>query len=135
MRLIALPLVVAVSLSAAPPPDDSDVVVRAPNALPAEYWPCTGSVSVFNPEACRGITPPRAQPRPGDCRDRIQQVREDSGQPRLDRETASPDRPLLIAAVDKRVDGCAVMQMKGNVNDLRPIPQPSDGPGKLQPAN
>ncbi|WP_120717805.1 hypothetical protein [Tsuneonella amylolytica] len=67
------------------------------------------------------------------CGDRIELVREELGQPKLDREPANADKPLLIAAVDKRVDGCAVMQMKGDVNDMRPIPQTTDDP-KLQPA-
>lgn len=68
-----------------------------------------------------------------DCGDKIHVVREELGQPRLDREPASAEKPLLIAAVAKRIDGCAVMQMKGNVNDLRPLPAPADGP-LLRPA-
>ena len=67
------------------------------------------------------------------CRDRIERVRAELGQPTLDRGTASADKPLLIAAVDKRIDGCAVMQMKGDVNDLRPLPRPAPN-AALQPA-
>ena len=63
-----------------------------------------------------------------ECTDRIEQVREQSGQPKLDRNPASAERPLMIAAVDKRIDGCAVMQMKGDVNDIRPLPLPSVNP-------
>ena len=68
------------------------------------------------------------------CRDRIQQVRDASGQPALDKTPAAPGEGYLINAVDVRIDGCAVMQMKGNVNDLRPLPAPS-GPAGLQPAH
>lgn len=72
---------------------------------------------------------------PESCADRIERVRDDLAQPRLDRSPASADKPLLIAAVDKRIDGCAVLQMKGNVNDLRPLPVAPSGPPRLQPAN
>ena len=74
------------------------------------------------PAACRGV-----------LQIRIERVRDDLAQPKLDRSPASAERPLLIAAVDKRVDGCAVLQMHGAVNDLRPVPQSSGGP-LLQPA-
>jgi hypothetical protein len=68
------------------------------------------------------------------CADRIEQVRDLAGQPKLDREPANPEAPLLIAAVDKRIDGCPVLQMKNNVNDLRPVPSAADGPVHLMPA-
>ncbi len=67
------------------------------------------------------------------CQDRIQQVRDASGQPALDKTPGAPDEGYMINAVDMRLDGCAVMQMKGNVNDLRPLPTPS-GAARLQPA-
>lgn len=70
----------------------------------------------------------------GQCRDRIAKVRDAAGQPRLDRSPATPDQGYLIAAVDKRIDGCAVMQMHRRIDDLRPIPQPSLGPARLLPA-
>ena len=75
-----------------------------------------------------------AQTSPRDCNDRIERVRADLGQPVLRRDPADPDRPYLIAAVDKRVDGCAVMQMRGDLNDLRPLPAPHEGPPRLEPA-
>ena len=62
------------------------------------------------------------------CRDRIHEVREDLGLPRLERDTASPDEPLFIAAVDKRIGGCSVMVMRNNLADVRPLPAPDDGP-------
>ena len=72
--------------------------------------------------------------KPNDCADRIERVREELQQPRLDRRPASAERPYLIAAVDKRIDGCAVMQMKGNVSDLRPLPEAPDAAPRIQPA-
>jgi hypothetical protein len=68
------------------------------------------------------------------CRDRIEMVREERGLPKLERHTASPDEPLMIAAVDKRIDGCAVMVMHGNASDIRPLPEFEEGPGQLMPA-
>lgn len=73
-------------------------------------------------------------PPPADCADRIEQVRSDLGQPKLDRSPASPNQGYLIAAVDKRVDGCPVMQMLYDADDLRPVPRPARGAARLQPA-
>jgi hypothetical protein len=66
------------------------------------------------------------------CRDRIEMVREERGLPRLQRDAASPNEPVLIAAVDHRIDGCSVLVMHGNTADVRPIPAP-EGPARLQP--
>src|SRR5688500_3074570 len=57
------------------------------------------------------------------CRDRIHQVRRELGKPALDRD-ASPQEPLFIAAVDKRIGGCSVMVMRNDTSDLRPLPAP-----------
>ena len=56
------------------------------------------------------------------CRDRVQEVRDERGLPELDRGTASPDEPLLIAAVDHRIGGCSVMVMRNDLSDVRPLP-------------
>ena len=105
MRLMYLPLIAAVSVSAGPA--------------------STGSAPVPAPIV--------SQVDEAECADRIETVRSTLGQPRLDAQS-EPLEPLFIAAVDKRIDGCAVLQMKGNVNDLRPIPQLRDTPPRLQPA-
>jgi hypothetical protein len=62
------------------------------------------------------------------CRDRIHEVRQERGLPKLQRDTASPDEALLIAAVDKRIDGCSVMVMLNDLSDVRPLPAPPEGP-------
>ena len=72
-----------------------------------------------------------AAPPAGVCRDRIEQVRRETGQPTLDRG-GSPQEPLLIAAVDKRIDGCSVMVMRNDTSDLRPLPAPAEH--RLRPA-
>lgn len=70
-----------------------------------------------------------------DCRDRISKARELFGKsPLLNREPASPDKPYLIYAVDRRQDGCSVMVMKGDPDDIRPLPLPSDRPILMIPA-
>lgn len=61
------------------------------------------------------------------CRDRIHTVREERGLPAIQRETADPEEPLLIAAVDHRIDDCSVMVMKYDTRDVRPLPKPAEG--------
>lgn len=74
-------------------------------------------------------------PPPEHCRDQITKAREDAGKsPLLDRAPASPDKPYHIYAVDKRIDGCAVMVMHGDVTDFRPLPERPEGPILLMPA-
>jgi hypothetical protein len=67
------------------------------------------------------------------CGDTIRQVRSANGQPKLDRQPASADKPFLMAAVNKRIDGCSMMQAHGNSSDLRPIPEAKAQP-RLVPA-
>ena len=66
------------------------------------------------------------------CRDTIHAVREERGLPRLQRETASRDEPLLIAAIDHRINGCSVMVMYDNTSDVRPLPALTEGPPRLE---
>lgn len=131
MHWISLPLA---ATALAIPPSGGAADTAPESTLPPTYLPCEGSVPVFNPQGC---LPPRmtvekpGEPAESACRDRIALVREAQGQPRLERQPASPERPYLIAAVDKRIDGCAVMQMHHDVNDLRPLPARPDGPAKV----
>lgn len=60
------------------------------------------------------------------CGEVIQQVRTANALTTLQRGPATPEDGYLIAAVDKRVDGCSVMQMHGDVSDLRPLPEPAE---------
>jgi len=62
------------------------------------------------------------------CRDRIQQIRAERGLPKLDRDNASSDEPLLIAAVDQRIGGCSVMVMRNDTSDIRPLPTEEGSP-------
>ena len=62
-----------------------------------------------------------------DCRDRIEKARAEAGQLKLEREPASPDKPLMIYAVDRKEYGCSVLVMKGDVDDIRPIPEEMEG--------
>ena len=76
----------------------------------------------------------QAPPEPANCRDRIHTVREERGLPRLERDTASPEEPLFIAAVDKRIGGCSVLVMRENLSDVRPLPALPEGPPRMMPA-
>ncbi len=82
-----------------------------------------------SPPALRYQTP---APAPDGCRDRITLVREERGLLRLQREMAEPEEPLLIAGVDKRIEGCSVLVMKDNVSDIRPLPSRPKGPPMLR---
>ena len=67
------------------------------------------------------------------CRDRIVVAREARGLRRLEGETPAIAKPMGIYAVDKRVGGCSMLVMHGNINDIRPLPQ-STGEARMMPA-
>lgn len=72
------------------------------------------------------------------CRERIAMVRDDRGLPPLpeldrDRDRTGPE-PLLIAAVDRQIDGCPVLVMYRDHGDIREVPQPDDRRAGLMPA-
>lgn len=69
-----------------------------------------------------------------DCADRIQQAREASGKPELDKRPAPKDGALHQYAVDTRVDGCGVLVPVSDPADLREVPAPSQELKKI-PAN
>lgn len=60
-----------------------------------------------------------------DCRNRIEQVRSKAGKPQLERGPAKFDEPLLVYAVDQRVDGCGVLVPVADPADLRQAPEPN----------
>ncbi len=71
------------------------------------------------------------------CRDTIEHAREESGQPPLDERdgpAAGPGdetpEPMMYKAVDHDVDGCDVLVMADNPDDIRPVPQ--GGPARIQ---
>ena len=68
------------------------------------------------------------------CRDRIHTVRSERGLPSLGRDSADPEEPLFIAAVDHRIDGCSVLVMRNDTGDVRPIPKPDENAPLLRPA-
>lgn len=68
------------------------------------------------------------------CSDTISKARAEAGLPMTQREPASPDKPYLVYAVDRREDGCSVMVMKGDTDDIRQLPKPIDGPAGIIPA-
>jgi hypothetical protein len=94
----------------------------SPQAVPAE-------------EATVTAPAPKVDPTTGriSCTDRIHMVRAERGLPWIDRGTApDPDEPLLLAAVDKRIDGCSVLVMRNDANDIRPLPTEPEGPARVQ---
>lgn len=91
--------------------------IGAPEAVPPEPVP-GAQIAEADPQAV--------------CRDRIHMARQERGLPTLQRDTASLDEALFIAAVDKRIDGCSVMLMRDNLSDVRPLPAIA-GPGRMIP--
>ncbi|MEM7700613.1 MAG: hypothetical protein AAF251_01615 [Pseudomonadota bacterium] len=77
------------------------------------------------------------------CRDRIVQTKAEAVQsppgpaaslPLLQRQPATPQKPQAIYAVDRREDGCGVMVMMGNPDDVRPVPLTNQDDYRLMPA-
>jgi hypothetical protein len=89
--------------------------------------------SVPQPTPSPGISVQQSQPVGRNCRGRIEAVRDERGLPKLQRDNAAPDQPLLILAVDRTIDGCEVLVMKNNASDIRPLPEFSEKPAQLQP--
>lgn len=66
------------------------------------------------------------------CIGRIELVRQERGQPALQRDAEKQDEGLLIAAVDHRIDGCSVMVMRNDTSDIRPVPTINE-PAQVRP--
>jgi hypothetical protein len=64
----------------------------------------------------------QSQPASKNCRGRMETVRAERGLPRLAPDTGVSPDPLLILAVDRQIDGCEVLVMWNNLNDIRPLP-------------
>ena len=58
-----------------------------------------------------------------DCRDTIEHARAENGQPPLEQRDEEVPMALLYKAVDHHVDGCDVLVMAGNPNNIRPVPK------------
>jgi hypothetical protein len=69
------------------------------------------------------------------CRGRIDTVRQERGLPRLAPDKGSDHDPLLVLAVDRSIDGCEVLVVRNDLDDIRPLPQFSDAPARLRPAH
>ena len=93
------------------------------------------SASLQDGVAILPFDPEAAQAQDEDCRDRISQARDATGQtPLVEREPASPEKPYAIYAVHREQDGCSVMVMMGSQGDIQQLPSASpDGP-QLMPA-
>ena len=89
MRLIFLPVCALAVVAAAP----DTVPAGTPDAmLPGYTEPAQRWTSLEEAMADRR------------CEDRIEQVRDAAGQPEIDRDPASAEKPMMIAAVDKRIE-------------------------------
>ena len=125
--LLALTLATgaAAQQTAVPAVDHAPLIV-----VPGPAYGPHGPPLFERPPLRRG--PPRYLPDERVCRDRIQAIRDERGLPSLDRGTASPDEPLLIAAVDQRNGGCSVRVRRNDTSDIRPVPT-EEGTARLLP--
>jgi len=69
------------------------------------------------------------------CRGRIEAVRQERGLPKLAPDKGSDRDPLLVLAVDRSIDGCEVLVVSNDLNDIRPLPDFSEEPARLRPAH
>lgn len=113
MRTTILPALAATLLISAAPPEQ--VTGLSGYDEPVQPWR-----SVEDGQAAKA------------CRDRIEQARGAAGQPKLDRSPADPDKPMLLHAVDRKIDGCGVLVLVADPTDLRPFPE--SGPPAIIPA-
>lgn len=95
-------------------------VPPAPMEQPAYREPARPWTSVEQAERAR------------ECRDRIEQVLGAAGEPERNRSPADPDKPLLMYAVDTRIDDCGVIIPVADPSDIRQGPPP--GRPQLIPA-
>jgi len=151
MRILIVPAFATALIGASDPPATS--LDNPAYSDPPERWETLEDAVEAAREA--GLVVPEGvrlgDPEDFECRDRIHDAREASGQhplpelapqgpealpgtPLLHRQPASPDKPQAIYAVDRRQDGCSVMVMMGDPDDIRPLPLPADRFARMIPA-
>lgn len=104
---------------------------QAPEASAPE--PLALDMPAYQAPARRWVDIDDVKPDQAACREKIERVRAETGQPPLQRD-AEPAEPLLIAAVDHRIDGCAAIMMRNDTSDIRPVPPDSEQAARLIPA-
>ena len=135
MRMIILP---ATALALIGATNGDEPAMPAPDATESIVMPLDNPTYFRTTAQAKLIERAQSEAPPSEaqCRDRITRARKEAGKPPLlDREPASPDKPYHIYAVDRRQDGCAVMVMKGDVQDIRPLPAPAEEPLRIIPAD
>jgi hypothetical protein len=128
---LALPLLAGSPVAAEPMLEQvgrgEPPALAAPGELPASSRTCRDTIIAVREE--RGLPPlgtDRDIARPAEP--------EGHGYPPLElrRDNAHPDEAeaLMIYAVDREIDGCDVLVMAANPQDVRPLPT-FEGPGRL----
>ncbi|NTZ42113.1 hypothetical protein G7A66_03185 [Altererythrobacter sp. SALINAS58] len=67
-----------------------------------------------------------------DCRGQIHTIRQERELHSLEGESDAKE-PYAIKAIDQRIDGCSVMVMHHDINDVRPLPDVQANPVGLIP--
>ncbi len=112
----------------------SDISDQVSSMPPSLLLPSYG-VSVYQASLIAEAQLKAATPIPSDqeCRDRIIQIRKERGLPPLEDDPEALKQPMTMYAVDFRQDGCSTLVMKGDRNDIRPLPDHRDGPLQVIP--
>ena len=132
MRRILVPALAVLLIGA----DDTVATDSVPPAFdnPAHSKPARSLKSIEDAAPEKGINVPVEDAQ--SCRDQIVLAEGEDGRTMpLKRKPASPEKPLMIYAVDMQQDGCSFMLMKDGSNEIRPLPLPSEEPLRVVPAN
>lgn len=121
---LIIPCMLVASLAAAKGPSSA----YAPDRIAGHPMPPTSSPTADRPSGT-SVSPEK---KANACRDRIHDVRQERGLRKLERENGV-HKPYLIKAVDQRIDGCSVMVMHHDINDVRPLPDVQSLPARLIP--
>ncbi|MEL6488209.1 MAG: hypothetical protein AAFQ13_13840 [Pseudomonadota bacterium] len=140
MRSLLVPIVALALMGA-----HDEAVVEIPQtdepALLAEYQEKLEALKKRNPAAEANEGSVTRMLERSACRDRLEQAEDGAPSIRfIDRPLfqGRPDTPenppLAIYAVDRREDGCGMMVMMGNPDDVRPVPSLDADDHRLMPA-
>ena len=121
---LIIPCMLVASLAAAKGPSSA----YAPDRIAGHPMPPTSSPTADRPSGT-SVSPEK---KANACRDRIHDVRQERGLRKLERENGI-HKSHLIKAVDQRIDGCSVMVMHHDINDVRPLPDVQSLPARLIP--
>ncbi len=101
-----------------------------PPMMPSYQWPTVQWRNLD--EAMDDLFPPDQVSASAECRDRLHKAGVANETPPSSTLEIEEPEALMLWAVDKRIDGCSVMVVKDNPDDVRPIPDIAPRSGLTQ---